>query len=54
MFLIILTDFEFILQLHRASRLEKLGDQTAMVSQSVIEVRTHSRPLNCGNDENVE
>uniref|UniRef100_A0A671UPD4 Neutral sphingomyelinase activation associated factor n=1 Tax=Sparus aurata TaxID=8175 RepID=A0A671UPD4_SPAAU len=42
MFLIILTDFEFILQLHRASCLEKLGDQTAMVSPSVIEVRTHS------------
>uniref|UniRef100_A0A671UJY5 Neutral sphingomyelinase activation associated factor n=1 Tax=Sparus aurata TaxID=8175 RepID=A0A671UJY5_SPAAU len=30
----------------QASCLEKLGDQTAMVSPSVIEVRTHSRPLN--------
>uniref|UniRef100_A0A671UK78 Neutral sphingomyelinase activation associated factor n=1 Tax=Sparus aurata TaxID=8175 RepID=A0A671UK78_SPAAU len=35
MFLIILTDFEFILQLHRASCLEKLGDQTAMIAANL-------------------
>uniref|UniRef100_A0A8C4IG08 Protein FAN n=1 Tax=Dicentrarchus labrax TaxID=13489 RepID=A0A8C4IG08_DICLA len=33
---------ELTLQLHRASCLEKLGDQTAMVSRSVLIVDTHS------------
>ncbi len=39
------SDSELILQLHRASCLDKLGDQTAMVSQSALKVQARSRPL---------